>query len=194
MAADADESAGPAQTFVHFGPGVPAEPAATADRASAIWTGTLEPGAGEEFEHEDAALAVRRRNQRWILPLTVLILVLAILAYYLWARTGPGLSVRGATVQAGSTAALGCGGTERLSGVVLTDGGEGTIRYEWLRSDGTSSGPLTRSVNRGTRQVAVALDWSFQGYGDLEATATLRVLGPDAASAAASFAYRCVRP
>ena len=184
----------PTDPYVRFGPGVPAGDAPANDRASAVWTGALEPGGATEIEHEDEALAARRRNQRWILPLTVLILVLAILAYYLWNRSGPGLSVHGASVHAGSTTSVGCGGTERLSGIVLTDGGEGAITYEWLRSDGTTSGPLTQSASRGTQQVAVALEWNFEGYGTFKATATLRVLSPDTASAAASFTYRCVRP
>lgn len=113
---------------------------------------------------------------------------------YRWNHDDQGLSVRGATVTPGSGASVvGCGGTERLAGVVLTDGGAGTIGYEWLRSDGTSSGPLTRAVSRGTRRVAVALEWNFEGYGTVKATATLRVLSPGAASAAASFTYRCAR-
>lgn len=183
-----------AETYVRFGPGVPVATAPTTDQATGIWHGVLDEAAAGEVEHEDPALAARRRNQRWILPLTVLILVVAMLIYYLWNRTVQDLSVRGASVRVTGTPSLSCGGTEHLSGVVLTDGGRGTFRYEWLRSDGTRTGPLTRAVSRGTRQATVVLDWSFEGYGSFDATATLRVLSPDTAAARASFTYRCDRP
>lgn len=184
----------PPEAYAHFGPGVPVAPGSAGDQATAVWRGEIEPPpeAGQAGR-EDPALAARRRNQRWILPLTVLILVVAMLIYYLWNRSGPGLSIRRVSVSAAATP-LSCGGTERLAGVVLTDGGAGTLRYEWLRSDGTVSGPLTRTVQRGTQQVTLVLDWDFEGHGTFDATARLQVLSPGSATASASFTYRCARP
>ena len=184
----------PDEAYAHFGPGVPVAPGASGDLATAVWRGEIEPppNTGRPGP-EDPALAARRRNQRWILPLTVLILVVAMLIYYLWNRSGQGLSVRSVSVSAAATP-LGCDGTERLTGIVLTDGGAGTVKYEWQRSDGTFSGPLTRTVPRGTQQVTLVLDWDFKGYGTFDATARLRVLSPGSATASGSFTYRCTRP
>jgi hypothetical protein len=181
------EPANLAETFVRYGPGVPMP--ATTDRATAIWRGDDVP----EREAEDPELAARRRNQRWILPLTVLILVIAVLIYYFFGRDGSVLTVSHVGVQS-SAGTIGCGGTERLTGVFTTDGSVGEITYQWARSDGSTSAPLRQPVARGTRRVAVTLDWNFKGRGALDATATLRVLSPGDASASASFAYACANP
>jgi len=177
-----------AESYVHFGPGVPSpEPPAT-DRATALWRGEI----GRVMPVEDPVVARRRRNQQWILPLTVLILVIAVLIYYLWGRGASPLSVDGATMQI-SAPVLGCGDTERLTAVINTNGGAGTIDYRWRRSDGTTSAELSQSVPLGDRQVSVVLDWGFSGYGFLDATATIEILGPGAGSAAASFIYHCAK-
>ncbi|HEX4788152.1 MAG TPA: hypothetical protein VH372_06785 [Actinospica sp.] len=176
-----------AETYVHFGPGVPTAP--SSDRATAIWRAEELP----EGAAEDPVLAARRRNQHWILPLTVLILVMAVVIYFLWGRDGSTIAVSGVSVQ-GSVRTVDCGGTERLNGVVTTNGGSGEITYKWMRSDGTTSDTLRQAVSRGTRRITVTLDWNFQGYGTLDATATLHMISPGGASASASFAYACARP
>jgi hypothetical protein len=184
-----EEDPDDADSYLHFGPGVPVpvrEPPAQ-DRATALWRGEVGPEAAE-----DPALARRRRTQRWILPLTVLILVIAVLIYFFLGRTtsrSP-LNVNGVTVQI-SAPVLNCGGTERLTAVINTNGGSGTVAYTWVRSDGTSSGRISQPVASGDRHVSVALDWSFDGYGSLDAAATIRILGPGAGAASASFIYRC---
>lgn len=176
-----------ADQYVRFGPGVPTPP--EADRAGAIWRGELAPQDGPE----DAELAARRRNQRWIMPLTVLILVIAIVIYFLFGRDGSGVAVTGVGVS-GSTSSVACGQSERLTGTFSTNGEAGTITYQWLRSDGTRSGQLRQAVEHGTRRVTVTLDWTFQGHGTLQATAILRVLSPGDATASASFTYLCAEP
>jgi len=177
------------ETYVHFGPGVPAPAAPAPDRATALWRGNISPTPTPE----DAALARRRRTQRWILPLTVLILVIAVLIYYLWGR-GPSdtLVVTSVTVQP-SAMVVGCNGTERLTAELATNGGSGSVEYQWLRSDGTVSDRLSQSVAQGTRHVSLVLEWSFDGYGAMDATATLSVLSPQTHRAAASFTYRCIK-
>ena len=176
-----------ADAYLRFGPGVPVP--AEADRATAIWRGEGLP----EREPEEVGLAARRRNQRWILPLTVLILVIAVVVYFLFGRDGTSVAVSGVTVS-GSGTAVACGETERLTGTFSTNGAAGDITYQWERSDGTKSEQLRQAVTHGTRQVTVTLDWSFEGHGALDATATLRVLSPGSASAAATFAYSCLGP
>jgi hypothetical protein len=146
-----------AQTYVHFGPGVPVRKPSAPDRATALWRGEID--AADRAGDPDRTW--RRRMQRWILPLTVLILVIAVLIYYFWGRTSTHpLSVGGARVQAAELS-LGCGGAEHLTAIIQTNGGAGTITYRWLRSDGTSSEQLSQQVTDGQRQVNVELDWSF---------------------------------
>ena len=186
-----DEDPDNTEAYVHFGPGVPVPAAPTPpapDRATALWRGEISPAPPAE----DAALALRRRTQRWILPLTVLILVIAVLIYYLWGRGASPLSVNGATVRI-SAPVLGCGDTERLTATINTNGGAGTIEYQWRRSDGTTSDQLSQSVPSGDRHVSVVLDWNFSGVGVLDASATIDILGPGAGSAAASFMYHCAQ-
>lgn len=177
----------PAGAFVRYGPGVPM-PAET-DRAAAIWRGEIVP----ERAPEELELAARRRNQRWILPLTVLILVIAVVIYFLFGRDSVGVAISEVGVS-GSGTTVACGQTERLTGTFTTNGEAGDITYQWRRSDGTRSEQLRQSVAHGTKHVTVTLDWSFEGHGTFHATATLRVLSPSDASASTSFTYTCIEP
>ncbi|HWG28558.1 hypothetical protein [Actinospica sp.] len=171
------------ETYVRFGPGVPAQAAPAPNLATAVWRGEVLPvGAAQQ--------AAERRSRRWILPLTVLILVIAVLIYFLWGRTTNAVAVDSVAVKA-STPTVTCGQTERLSAVITTNGGSGTLTYQWVRSDGTTSAVLTQNVNTGEHQASVALLWNFDGYGALDATATLHVLSPGHASGSASFHYTC---
>ena len=181
-----DEDPDDTEAYVHFGPGVPVPRPPAPDRATALWRGEARPAPPAE----DPGLAWRRQTQRWILPLTVLILVIAVLIYYLWGRGASPLDVNGATVRI-SAPVLGCGDTERLTASINTNGGAGTIEYRWRRSDGTTSDRLSQSVPSGDRHVNVVLDWSFSGYGILDASATIEILGPGAGTATTSFMYHC---
>jgi len=161
------------ETFVHFGPGVPLPDQAT----------TVNRGA---------------RTQRWILPLTVLILVIAVLIYFLWGRDSGTVAVTGVNARA-SSASITCGQVERLTAVISTNGSAGTIDYEWVRSDGATSSNLAQAVNRGQSQATVVLEWNFEGYGSVDATATLRIISPKptgsgTSNASASFTYACAKP
>ena len=178
-----------ADSYVSFGPGVPMPAAPARDRATALWRGDVSPSPSPEA----VDLARRRRGQRWILPLTVLILVIAVLIYYFWGR-GPSteLAVTGVTVQPSATA-VSCDGTERLTAEVTTNGGSGTLEYQWLRSDGTVSGKLTQPVAQGSKHVSIVLEWSFEGYGSMDATATFSVLSPGTQRADTAFTYHCVK-
>ena len=180
-----------ADTYVHFGPGVPLPPATAPDRATALWRGQISPAPAVE----DPVLARRRRTQQWMLPLTVLILVIVVLIYYFWGRHSTDTSslvVTGATVEISDTP-IGCGGTERLTAIIGTNGHAGTINYQWKRNDGTTSNPLSQAVVQGEQQVSVVLEWRFDGYGVLDATATLHILSPGTSSASTSFMYRCMQ-
>jgi hypothetical protein len=110
----------PAGAFVRYGPGVPMP--AEADRAAEIWRGEVVP----ERAPEEIELAARRRNQRWILPLTVLILVIAVVIYFLFGRDSAGVAISNVGVS-GSDTTVACGQTERLTGTFTTNGEAGDI-------------------------------------------------------------------
>ncbi|MFI6848316.1 hypothetical protein OG535_03655 [Kitasatospora sp. NBC_00085] len=155
-----------------FGPGVPPQ-------AAAVWHGAAGP--------EPQKPRRPRRVWRWLVPAAVL---LAVLAFLFWRLTMPALAVTGVGVTTDS-AGPGCGGTAVITAGVETNGGAGTLRYRWLRSDGTTSGELSQDVRVGAHRTDLVLRWSFEGQGSLQATATLEILSPDTRTAAASFAYRC---
>jgi hypothetical protein len=184
-----DDSENPdvVETYVRFGPGVPVQAAPAPDRATAIWRGEVRPVGNT------AQQAAERRSRRWIMPLTVLILVIAVLIYFLWGRTSDPVAVSSVGVKA-PTATVTCGQTEHLSAVIATNGGSGKLTYQWVRSDGTTSDVLTQNVNKGQHQTTVALLWNFDGYGTLDATATLHILSPGHASGSATFHYTCTKP
>jgi hypothetical protein len=188
------DGADAADTYVHFGPGVPIAIAPPPDRATAIWRGGLLEEAGAAGGGTVAATTARTprsEGKRWILPLTVLIIVIAIVAYFLFGRSTNAVSLTGVSVRTSATT-VGCSGQETLTGVVTTDGGGGDFTYQWLRSDGTKSEVLRQTVNSGTKVVDVTLVWNFDGIGKLHATAELDILGPGPArKASASFDYNC---
>lgn len=165
---------------LRFGPGVPAPGTA---RTVAVWQGTA-PGP----RTPPPAQSDRRR---WVVRVLALLLVLLVIAgYLLWRRVGPTLAVASVSVAA-SPARLSCGGTEQLLATVRTNGGRGTLRYHWVRSDGTDSGPLTQSLPAGDHQVQLPLRWTVQGRGDFHGTATLDVTAPGQAAGSAEFTYAC---
>ncbi|WP_395297785.1 hypothetical protein ACF9IK_33285 [Kitasatospora hibisci] len=157
-----------------FGPGVP-------PRAAAVWHGATVP---------DRQQPGRRRASRWLAPLAVLLAVLALLAFLFWRFASPALAVTGVGVTT-DPAGPGCDGTAVITAAVETNGGAGTIRYRWLRSDGTTSEEIRQDVESGARKADLVLRWSFEGRGELQATATLQILAPDTRTAATSFPYRC---
>ncbi|MFD5922599.1 hypothetical protein ACFVYP_04730 [Kitasatospora sp. NPDC058201] len=155
-----------------FGPGVPPQ-------AAAVWHGRAVPGAEEPRRG--------RRVRRWLVPVAVLAAVLALL---FWRLRAPDLAVTGVGVTSGQETP-GCGGTAVITATVETNGGAGTLRYRWLRSDGTTSGEILQDVRSGAHRTELVLRWSFEGRGALEATATLEILSPQARTTATSFPYRC---
>ncbi|MER5862897.1 hypothetical protein [Kitasatospora sp. NPDC002040] len=151
-----------------FGPGVPPQ-------AAAVWHGTAEPP---------------RKRRRWRWLVVPLLLLLAALGYLAWKHYARPLTVSSVAVET-DPAPLGCDGTQAIKATLLTDGGGGDVTYHWRRSDGTDSGELVQRVPRGRHSTELVLRWSFHGQGEMDATATLEVLTPDAQSAGVSFTYAC---
>ncbi|MGW3040214.1 hypothetical protein ACWC9T_09235 [Kitasatospora sp. NPDC001159] len=155
-----------------FGPGVPPQ-------AAAVWRGETAP---------DQPRSRRpRRIQRWLVPAAVL---LAILALLFWRFHAPALAVTAADVTT-DPAGPGCAGTAVITAAVETNGGTGTLRYRWLRSDGTTSAEIAQDLPAGPHHTDLVLRWTFEGHGSLQATATLEVLSPTPRTAVTSFAYHC---
>ncbi|MFF4397465.1 hypothetical protein [Streptomyces sp. NPDC001480] len=168
------EALGP--TVLRFGPGVTAALAHRPRPAlSALPTPPASPPRG-------------RRLRRHVLPALV---VSAVLLFLWWQdHRAPGLAVDRVTVSSADRA-VGCGRTADITGVVRTNGREGTLAYRWERNDGTSSGPLHTTVGRGQRLARLSLRWTFQGRGRFPATATLHILSPATRTATVRLTYTC---
>lgn len=78
-----------------------------------------------------------------------------------------------------------------IVGTVHTNGSAGSFTYDWLRSDGQTSGALRQSVASGQTSAKVHLYWQFSGKGTLRAKATLHILEPTTADGSAQFTYSC---
>ncbi|MBQ0986445.1 hypothetical protein KBZ10_18385 [Streptomyces sp. F63] len=116
-------------------------------------------------------------------------ILLCTVVFLFWDRQGPAFAVTGLSVRA--SAADGCGTTADVVARVRTNGQPGTLRYRWLRSDGTASGPLRERLARGQREARLRLQWTFRGEGTVRATAELRISSPGRRTASAAFTYRC---
>ncbi|MFE2412930.1 hypothetical protein ACFXDE_31790 [Kitasatospora sp. NPDC059408] len=154
-----------------FGPGVPPQ-------AAAAWHGETPA---------DRKPKRPRRVRRWLVPVAVLLAVLALL-FWRFHTTALAVTSVGVTTD---PAGPGCGGTAVVTASVETNGGAGSIRYRWQRSDGTTSDELVQDVRSGTRHTDLVLRWTFDGQGSLQATATLQILSPGTRTATATFPYHC---
>src|SRR5690606_33839230 len=104
-------------------------------------------------------------------------IVAAVGGYLWWQRQNP-LAVTAATVAPAEPPGDQCDVTVDVVGTVQTNGRPGTITYQWIRSDGETSGVLDQTVAAGAASVQVHLFWSFSGRGRYDATATLQILAP----------------
>lgn len=84
-----------------------------------------------------------------------------------------------------------CNGQADVIGTVVTNGESGVFAYEWVDSDGHTSGRLNQTVRDGQGSVAVHYYWNFSGKGTHKGTATLRILAPNQVEATAPVTYTC---
>ncbi|MET7986173.1 hypothetical protein [Streptomyces sp. NPDC005281] len=156
-------------TLLRFGPGVNAD---TMRRLGEV----------------PSAVPVRRRTwRRHVLPALVL---LAVVAFLLWHRTGPSLGVDDVTVSAASPTP-GCDETADITGTVTTNGRPGEITYRWVRSDGTSSKILHEDLTHNQKRARLHLLWTFQGEGRYAARAELHLLSPVRRTVSTRLTYHC---
>lgn len=152
-------------------------------------------------EPEPGAVEERVPRGRWRLPAALGvagILLAAFAGLQLLGRAGPAaplpLQVTGVT--AATVPADGTGHCPQavitLHATIRTNGGAGTIRYEWLQPDGRPSGPGQVAVAAGRRSAAVSLGLAYRGGQPAQGVAALHVLGPDDVySAPLPVSYRC---
>ncbi|MBO4272976.1 hypothetical protein GSF24_20440, partial [Microbispora triticiradicis] len=176
---------------MRFGPGVPTEtPSETT--AAQIWrsgrTSVVAQG-------RPAAAPPRRRRRTTAWAGTVLLAIL-IAAVILWLRQTPAVeaAVSGVDVKVAKKTVR-CDGTADFVGVVTTNGGAGTIRYLWIRSDDRKRQEQEQRVSSGDTSVHLPLHWKVTGPGSFKGSATLRVLSPTTTGKpiqdTASFTYKC---
>jgi hypothetical protein len=91
-------------------------------------------------------------------------------------------------VQITRQARTGC--SADLTGEIRTNGGAGTVTYEWVfRPEAKPPQPLRQTVAAGQRAVDVTA--VVQGNGSLSRTVTLRVIGAEQKSASAVITLSC---
>lgn len=161
-------------TVLRFGPGVTAALShrSGAQLPAAVPTPTRRPRGG---------------LRRHALPALVLLLVIAFLA---WQRSGTGFAADRVTVTTRQTT-VECDNTADIVGVINTNGRPGTLSYRWVRSDGTTSAVLREVVPGGQKKARVHLLWTFRGEGRYRAQAELHVLSPSRHTATIRFVYDC---
>ncbi|MFF4777307.1 hypothetical protein ACFY05_31070 [Microtetraspora fusca] len=176
---------------MRFGPGVPAD-----TTAAQIWrSGTTTQFAGDVDRSAGPARRGGRRGRRGAWAGSVLLAIL-LAVVILWLRFQPAADVLAEKVDVrGPKKAIACDGTATLVGTVTTNGGAGSIRYVWLRSDGVRMPEREQNVLSGDTSVELPLRWEVTGSGRFKGVATLRVLSPTASGKPlqdkASFSYRC---
>lgn len=169
-------------SLVRHGPGVPVRVAPptypSAPTAEDVWRSGLPAG-------RPAA----RGGVRRVLSPTISIILLVASGVVIYLRLHhPPLRVTGAAIT--QQAKNGC--TVDVTGEIGTTGGAGTVSYEWLfQPQLTAPQPLRQSVGAGQRAVYVTAAVEGLGQGSLTQTVTLRVLGPQQASAVASVVVSC---
>lgn len=127
--------------------------------------------------------------QRFWFALLLLLFSIGFLGWRFW--LAPPLNIQGTSFDS-PLERLTCGETAQIVATINTNGAEGVIRYQWVRSDGTSSSKLRETLPRGTESVQVHTSWSFSGPGKRKAWATLKFIEPKAEAATTTVMYSCV--
>ncbi|MEO3752895.1 hypothetical protein [Streptomyces sp. B6B3] len=172
--------------LLRVGPGVPPSGRPTA-MAVGVWRGVVAPPEWRRPTRRRRRRRVLRELRRYTVAGTLL---LAVLCYLLWQRTGPELRIEGVVLTAGAGPA-GCGETVEVVAVVRTNGGAGSFRYHWVRSDGGATEAREERLPRDRDEARLRLLWTFQGEGVMDAVAELRITEPTRYAADVRVSYRC---
>lgn len=131
-------------------------------------------------------------GRRLFLWLIAMLAILGIFGAINWNRPMDKLRIIGLTATA-RPETLTCNQSTSVVAKIDTNGAPGSIRYLWVRSDGTDSGLLHQTVYRGQREVKIPLYWNFHGRGIHKIVATVEILSPAIYTASAPLTYRCMR-
>jgi hypothetical protein len=170
----------PPTGIVRYGPGVPAVPPAQQPGLSAgrVWRTGQPQAPGRR----------RQRPGRLIgTALTVILLAASGIVLYLRVHHPP-FHVTGVAISQRTRA--GCG--VDVTGRIATNGGAGTVSYQWLFQPGLGPPqPLSQSVIAGQQAVYVTVAFEASGHGRASQTVTLQVLGPDTMNASTAVVVSC---
>jgi hypothetical protein len=184
QAPDAAPSQPPASEVVRYGPGVPASQAAVSAgqagvAAESVWRSGRPPG------QPPGRARLRRRLG---LLLTVILLVAAGVVVYLRFFDHPSLHVTGVEILRPTR--TGC--TVDVTGRINTNGGAGTVSYQWVFQPQTQAPqPLNQSLTAGQHTVNVTIAVEGQGHGTVSQLVTLDVLGPGRGTASTTVTISC---
>ncbi len=130
---------------------------------------------------------------RLLLPL-LLIIVIAGAAFFLISRSsGPAVAVTAVTAAAAPPVGHCPSATFLFTGKIQTNGGAGTITYQWIQPDGSPAAPTEQTVEKSSGLVTVTLQFTYHGNGSADGNkAQLKVLKPAPVdSNTAPVQYRC---
>jgi hypothetical protein len=117
--------------------------------------------------------------------------IIAAVAVVLWLRTHEVFKVTSVAVAPAALPGDKCNVTVDVVGTIVTNGHGGQVTYQWVRNGTLTSPVATALVGSGQTTAPLHLSWSFNGKGTYQATAELRVLSPEVASAKTTFTYSC---
>jgi len=122
------------------------------------------------------------------LLLTVILLVAAGVVVYLRFFDHPSLHVTGVEILRPTR--TGC--TVDVTGRINTNGGAGTVSYQWVFQPQTQAPqPLNQSLTAGQHTVNVTIAVEGQGHGTVSQLVTLDVLGPGTGTASTTVTISC---
>jgi hypothetical protein len=197
---DRDPAAGPQPTVPAGPPHPPTEVVPPGPGAGIVRHGLGVPfslpesRAGQAAEHVWRAGQQPAPRRRWRAlrrvassALTVILLAAAGVVLYLRFYQPP-FRVTGVVIA--RQARAGCG--VDVTGRVSTNGGAGTISYQWLFRPGRAAAqPLSQSVTAGQHAVYVTVAAEGSGHGSASQTITLQVLSPGRRTASVTVIVSC---
>lgn len=134
-----------------------------------------------------------RKRRRWRAALSTFITaaILGVVAVILWQRAHDQLTISAVAVAPAQLPGNRCNITVNVVGTIITNGRGGPLSYQWVRNGDLTSPVRTLTAGTGQDVVRVRLQWTFDGQGSDNATAELRVLTPEPATAKTAFTYSC---